>query len=149
IAEQLTNNTLEEEWLTDEGVLATVLLLDQFPRMVYRGTARAFQYDSLTAALVRQSVENSKLLSNAYVTIQRFFMCVALQHSEELEDQTLGVRLAAEITHDASPDVQQYFNSLPGYPMEHHDVIVKFGRYPSRNYALGRACTEEETAWMA
>jgi uncharacterized protein (DUF924 family) len=149
IGGRISNNTLEGDWLSNSGILASILLLDQFPRVVFRGTASAFQYDALTASLVRKIVDTDDFLSTQFCAIQRFFMCVALQHSEMLSDQALGVELASKITHDSSVEVQEYFRSLPGYPLEHHDVIARFGRFPSRNLALGRESTVEELEWMA
>lgn len=149
IADQSANGTLSDDWLTPNGVLARVLLLDQFPREVFRGTAAAFQFDAIAAGLVRDAVRTGTFLSGTYSTIQRFFMCVALQHSELLADQVLGVELASQISHDATDDVKQFFMNLPGYPLEHRDVIARFNRFPSRNAALGRVSTAEELSWMA
>ena len=148
LAHKVIDNTLDEEWKRPIGRLALCILFDQFPRSVYRGTAKAFQYDALAVAIVHDVINKELFLGSDYTAIHRFFMCVALQHSEILSDQILGVQLASKITFDANQDLKDYFASLPGYPMEHHDVIVRFGRFPSRNSALGRDSTDDELAWM-
>jgi uncharacterized protein (DUF924 family) len=86
---------LPEIWLSPEGILARVILLDQFPRCVYRGTTRAFAYDSISVNIIKDIVQKEQFLTPHYTAIQRFFMCVALQHSEDIADQELGVSLAS------------------------------------------------------
>lgn len=136
------------EWSTPGGVLARVLVLDQFTRCIYRGTAKAFEYDGLTSSLIKLIVERQWLVSE-YVPIQRFFLGVAIQHAEDLMMQTIGVNvIASAVSLGACDDVVNYFNNIKGYPHEHYEVIEKFGRFPSRNHALGRDSTEEEVAWM-
>lgn len=87
-------------WSDPSGMLARVILFDQFPRCIYRGSARAFAFDKFAVSLVLEAVEKGIFQSDNYCAIQRFFMCVALQHSECLEHQDLGVHLArTALTH--------------------------------------------------
>jgi scyllo-inositol 2-dehydrogenase (NADP+) len=137
-----------EDWSTPNGYLAKLILLDQFSRCVFRGTPQAFQYDELVAALVRDVVQRGWFLTE-YVPIQRFFFGIGIQHSEDLEMQTIGVELSRLITLDAAPDLQEYFSQLKGYPHEHFDVIQRFGRFPSRNLVLERVSTPEEIVWLS
>eukprot|EP00929_Paragymnodinium_shiwhaense_P036207 TRINITY_DN19434_c0_g1_i4.p1 TRINITY_DN19434_c0_g1~~TRINITY_DN19434_c0_g1_i4.p1 ORF type:complete len:227 (+),score=50.02 TRINITY_DN19434_c0_g1_i4:71-751(+) len=139
------------EWGTPKGMLARVILLDQFTRCMYRGTAEAFQYDAVTAATVKQLFDDRSLVSDHYLPIERFFLGVAIQHAEDLAMQRIGVQIAAVLVphgETASNDIRDFFSSLKGYPHEHFEVIERFGRFPSRNDALGRSSTDEETAWL-
>ncbi len=80
----------------------------------------------------------------SYCTIERFFLGVALQHSENLNDQNLGIQIANSITLAESPIETQattsplvfFFRGLKGYPHEHAEVFIRFGRFPGRNGAL-------------
>lgn len=132
-------------------VLAKVITLDQFPRTVYRGTARAFAFDdaacSWAAITVKNGWCNPTNSVQVYSVVHRFFIGVCLQHSEDLEFQRLGVDVAKDVI-STPGEIGAYFGSLKGYPHEHHDVIKLFGRFPSRNMALGRQSTEAEIAWM-
>ena len=121
-------------WLTPYGALARIIVLDQFPRCIFRGQAKAFEYDAITSTLAVQII--NKGLIPQYSPVERFFIGVALQHSEDLAMQKLGVDVAQHVADDSSQEVREFFRSLPGYPMEHHDVISRFGRFPSRNAAL-------------
>jgi uncharacterized protein (DUF924 family) len=149
---QIGSDRLEAWESCIEGLLAKVIVLDQFSRSIYRGTARAFAYDQLAIVTARKMVSTPEFLADyndKLAAVQRLFVIVAIQHSESLEDQVLGVSLAKIIAeHENSKDLVNLFKNLKGFPMEHHDVIVQFGRFPSRNGALGRASTEEETAWL-
>ena len=141
------------DWDNPKGLLATIIVLDQFSRSVYRGTSKAFSFDHLVLStahrLLRISniavdgqIDNGAIDSDddcgyrSFSAIERFFVIVAIQHSEALSAQELGVRLAGVLALEAPIDTQLYFRNLKGFPMEHHDVIVRFGRFPSRNDAL-------------
>lgn len=78
-----------------------------------------------------------------FVPIQRLFLGVALQHSEDIDAQRLGVLLAGQVAggaeeNEQQEDVARWVQSLRGYPMEHHDIMARFGRFPGRNDALVR-----------
>lgn len=124
------------QWSTPDGVLARVILLDQFTRCIFRGTAKAFQYDHLASQLVLK-VYNDGLL-HSFKPIQRFFLGVAIQHAEDIAMQRVGVDIANAVADGASDKLKEYFRNIKGYPMEHHDVVLRFGRFPSRNAALVR-----------
>lgn len=141
-----SESLFDESWHTETGVLARIILLDQFARCIYRGTVDAFKYDELTSRLVKKIIESD--LIERYVPIQKFFLGVAIQHSEDLEMQKLGLYIASIIFKDDNEDVRHYFSNIKGYPNEHHDVIARFGRFPGRNYALNRDSTSEEIEWM-
>lgn len=140
---------LGAEWDTPRGLLARIILLDQFTRCIFRGTAAAFQYDDVTALIVKRLFDDGTIASNTFLPIERFFLGVAIQHAEDIEMQRIGVQIAALVcSQGASDEVRDFFLNLKGYPHEHHDVIECFGRFPSRNEALGRESTAEEISWL-
>lgn len=89
----------------------------------------------MTAKLVREIFQKGWFVTE-FAPIQRLFLGIAIQHSEDLNMQTLGVQLAQQVGENAPDDIQQFFRNLKGYPHEHFDVIRKFGRFPGRNAAL-------------
>jgi uncharacterized protein (DUF924 family) len=123
-----------------EGALALLLLLDQFPRNLYRGTAHAFATDPLARAIARRAL-NAGRDQDIEPALRPFFY-LPFEHSEALEDQDSAVALFE--AHDAATgDV----DSLK-YAVMHRDIIRRFGRFPHRNAALGRVSTPEELAFL-
>ena len=125
---------LDPEWETADGCLARVIILDQFTRCIFRGTPLAFQYDNVASALVVHIVNHGWL--DSFTSIERFFLGVAIQHSENIALQQVGVNIARNVAAGAPAEVVHYFANIKGYPMEHFEVIRRFGRFPSRNLAL-------------
>jgi uncharacterized protein (DUF924 family) len=95
ISQLAPGENVGEEWLSSRGCLARVILFDQFSRCIYRGTKEAFQYDSLSIAIIKDLLQNQIFHTSEFKPIERFFMCVAIQHSENIDDQLLGVQLAS------------------------------------------------------
>jgi uncharacterized protein (DUF924 family) len=121
-----------------DGALALVLLLDQVPRNIFRGTPRAFAHDAEARRVARIVLERGWDLE---VPIdRRAFLYLPFEHSEDLADQELSVRLFRERTED--PEYVKYAEA-------HLDVIRRYGRFPHRNAALGRESTEAEKAYLA
>jgi uncharacterized protein (DUF924 family) len=126
-------------WNSNEdprGAVATIIVLDQFSRSVFRGTAQAFQYDEQCADLINEIL--AKGWFENYSPIERFFLIVSLQHSEKLVNQELGVQNAKKVGLNADENIIQYFANLKGFPHEHYEVILQFGRFPHRNELLVR-----------
>jgi uncharacterized protein (DUF924 family) len=119
-----------------DGALALILLCDQFPRHMHRRTALAYAGDA--KALETARVALARCYPAAFNVSVRLFFHMPLQHSEALADQELGCALFA-----AFDDEETMKHAL-----EHRDVIARFGRFPHRNDALGRACTEEELEYL-
>ena len=127
-------------WLTGAGgTLAYLLLTDQFTRNMFRGSARAFEADSLARAVTKAAIRKDWDLRMP--GMERQFFYTPLMHSENLVDQDRAVRLVA----DRMPDGGKA-NLI--HAQAHRAIIRKFGRFPFRNEALGRATTEAERAWM-
>ena len=119
-----------------EGALALVLLLDQFPRNMFRGTARAFVNDVLAREVTGRAIERGfdRKIDPAF----RNFFYVPYMHSENLADQVRCLKLS---------------KGLPGkdadkYAKIHYAIIKRFGRFPHRNEILGRNSTSEEIAFL-
>jgi uncharacterized protein (DUF924 family) len=118
---------------TPEGVLALVILYDQFSRNMFRGTPFMYQSDSQALALTKLALDKGwdQQLSNNQ---ERQFLYMPLMHSENSEDQNRSVALFS----------QTGFEHILPYAEEHREAIVTFGRFPYRNQILGRVSTQEE-----
>jgi uncharacterized protein (DUF924 family) len=120
------------------GALALILLLDQFPRNMFRGTAEAFASDAMAREVAKRAVAQKRDLE-VPEGIRSFFY-LPLTHSEALADQEASVRLTKERLGE------KHF-SYP-YALAHKAAIERFGRFPARNAALGRTSTSEELAFL-
>ena len=119
-----------------EGALALVLLLDQFPRNMFRGDARAYATDALARAVADRALARG--FDQATNLVLRPFFYVPFMHSEALIDQDRSVRL-----YEALGETEQL-----RWATEHRDVVQRFGRFPGRNRALGRDPTPAEQAFL-
>jgi uncharacterized protein (DUF924 family) len=130
---------------TPDGALALLLLLDQFPRNLFRGSAEAFASDPRARAIARRAVLDRKL-DLALTPLQRAFLYLPFEHSEAMADQDLSVALFEGLR-----DTQRLAapGSVIAYAWAHRAVIQRFGRFPHRNAVLGRDSTAEESAWLA
>lgn len=137
-------------WLDQPiSCLAYIILLDQFPRNIYRGTPQAFSYDDKARQACKLAIDNEhdKYLS----LIQRQFVYMPLQHSEDLEDQKYCVALFQKLLDLAERDDSIYIPLMRQgleYAIKHHEVIEAYGRFPHRNEILGRENTEEEIEYL-
>jgi uncharacterized protein (DUF924 family) len=124
---------------TAVGALAIVLLLDQFPRNMFRGTANAFSTDVQAREVAERALAQG--CDFDFPPDLRAFFYLPFMHSEHEADQDRCVALIAE---------RLGKNSM-NYPfaLGHREVIRRFGRFPGRNMALGRTCTPEETEFLA
>jgi len=121
---------------TAEGALALLLLLDQFPRNLYRGSPHAFATDPLARKIARAAVDQG--FDKQVAPELRQFYYLPFEHSEHLEDQDRSVALCA-----ASGDAD-----LLKWARLHRDIIARFGRFPHRNASLARTTTEPEEAFL-
>jgi uncharacterized protein (DUF924 family) len=117
-----------------ESALALVLLLDQFPRNAFRGTARMFASDALARDEADRAVNAG--FDRQVSPPLRVFFYLPFEHSESLADQERSVAL------------QQDMSEVLRYALEHRDIILRFGRFPHRNTILGRESTPEERAFL-
>lgn len=131
-----------EDWKNGpRSCLALVLLLDQFPRNMFRGTARAFATDPKARELSRHAIESG--FDRELSPIMRMFLYLPLEHSENLNDQLESVRLTSELV-SQNRDCTEILQ----HAEQHLEIIRRFGRFPGRNHALGRQSTQEEMDFL-
>lgn len=118
------------------GCLALVIVLDQFPRNMFRADPRAFATDPHARILLKHALD--KAFYKPLDARQRQFLYMPLQHSEDDADQELSVRLNAALDNE----------DLLNYARAHKAIIDRFGRFPHRNAVLGRESTAEETQFL-
>ena len=121
---------------TPRGTLALIILLDQFSRNLHRNAPEAFAADAKARRLARSAVARG--VDQLLGPIERMFVYLPFEHSEDLADQDEAVRLYKPLGED-----------MVRYAERHREVIRRFGRFPHRNAALGRVSTAEELAHLA
>jgi uncharacterized protein (DUF924 family) len=128
-------------WADGEArtALALIIVLDQFTRNIFRGTARAFAGDPMALAAAKALVADGR--DRQLAPVERGFAYLPFEHSENMADQHESLRLFGELVPLGQGD-------LLVWARKHFDVIARFGRYPHRNEALGRASTAEETEFL-
>jgi len=119
---------------SDDGALALVIVLDQFPRNMFRGDPRTYATDPLAREVAGRAIARGTEARIDPTLVE--FLYMPFMHSESLADQLRCVELFRN-----SPDNAKYAN-------EHADIIRRFGRFPHRNRMLGRATTAEEQAFL-
>ena len=121
--------------------LARVLVLDQFTRNAYRGTARAFAGDEMALQGARALVASG--LDRELSGVQRQFVYLPFEHSEDLAHQRTAVQLFTQLKRD-----EPALSGLAEWAQKHFDIVARFGRFPHRNAALGRASSAEEIEFL-
>jgi uncharacterized protein (DUF924 family) len=125
---------------TPQGALALIVLLDQLSRNVFRGSAEAFAADAHARKIARATIEAG--FDMRLTPVERMFVYLPFEHAETIADQNESVRLYETLRGMLADKTIDYAD-------RHRDVIVRFGRFPHRNAALGRINTPEEEAWLA
>lgn len=129
------------EWLEDpRACLARIIVLDQFPRHIYRGRAESFSSDALALAAAKHLVASG--WDKDMLPVERMFAYLPYQHAESLEDQERALQL-----YDALKRFPETADT-ERYAIAHRDIIRRFGRFPHRNAALGRRSTAEEIEFL-
>ena len=128
-------------WRDDaESCLALVIVLDQFPRNMFRGDGRTHAADSKALEASKYAVEHA--LDRELPAFQRMFLYMPFMHSENVDDQRRSVELFERLAGEAGgPDVVSY-------AVAHRDMVERFGRFPHRNGILGRQTTPEEAEFL-
>ena len=122
--------------------LARVIVLDQFPRNSFRGTARAFAGDAMALQTARALVASGR--DRELTGVQRQFCYLPFEHAEDLAHQRTAVQLFEQLGRD-----EPALAGLTEWAQRHHDVVARFGRFPHRNALLGRASSADELAYLA
>lgn len=128
-------------WLdTAEDCLSLIVVLDQFPRNMFRGSASAFSGDAMARAATRHALERG--YDRRLKPVERLFVYLPLEHSESLADQEACLTLMRALS------VFDETRDLHIWAEKHLVIIRRFGRFPHRNAALGRPSTPEEEAFL-
>ena len=132
-----------EEWrASPDGALALLLLLDQFARNLYRGTAKAFLGDALAREIAIEAIARG--FDRGFPFPDRLFFYLPFEHCETLANQDRFVALLEGCVREFGEIAAEYLE----YAHRHRDIIKRFGRFPHRNEALGRETTEEEAEFL-
>ena len=130
-----------DAWIeTPDGTLALLILLDQFPRNLYRGSAHSYATDPLARHVATMAIERGH--DRQFEPVLRSFFYLPFEHSEDLADQDRDLALCLAMKAETGEEGNLKWAHL------HRDIIVRFGRFPHRNRALGRETTAEEQAFL-
>jgi uncharacterized protein (DUF924 family) len=134
-------------WLEyDSSYLAYIILLDQFSRHIYRGTKNAYKNDTKALRFTEMGLD---LHLDKFNAMEKMFVLMPYQHSEEFDDQKLGVKILTELVNkEKNIEEKNILKKALFHQKNHLNVIKKFKRFPKRNDDLGRESTEEEIDYM-
>jgi uncharacterized protein (DUF924 family) len=132
---------------TARGRLALVILLDQFPRNLYRGSHRSFATDAQAVALSTSGYASGAF--DGFDALDHMFLSLPFSHAEDLELQKRAVRHAVRYALGVRPEWKATLREGVDFARKHLDVIARFGRFPHRNAVLGRKNTSEEEEYLA
>lgn len=136
-----------DDWRDEpRSTLALVILLDQFPRNLFRGTAEAFASDSHALAVALEAIARG--YDRQLHPIEAAFLYLPLEHAEALAHQDRCVALMEALGQRCAPDLVPLASGYADYARQHRDLIRRFGRFPYRNEALGRSSTSDERAYL-
>ena len=143
-------------WRTPSGALAKQIVLDQFPRSVYRGTPLAFVNDAITSAMARQACESGRDITQ-YNAVERYWLYLPLAHAEDLAVQELGVEKYTRWSADLITEVPREGRRINQFvawstvkaAIEHSEALLVFGRFPHRNAILRRPHRGGEPRYLA
>ena len=137
-----------DDWAgTPQGRLALVIVLDQMPRNIHRGSPAAFMHDGEAAAHCTAAIGSGQ--DRLLDPVERIFLYMPLQHAEDPDLQRRSVERFESLASEADDAWRDYFAENVQYARLHRDIIERFGRFPHRNRILGRESTEEESRYLA
>ena len=134
--QQAKQGELDDWQQTAAGSLALIILLDQMPLNMFRGTAQSFSTEAQSRDVARNAIENA--YDEQLPTNQKSFMYMPFMHSEDLDDQALAVELFNQ------PGLENNFR----FAKHHYGIVEQFGRFPHRNKILGRESNEAEVEFL-
>lgn len=136
-----------EHWRSAPGgALAEIILLDQFSRNIYRGSAMAFEQDAMARLLCRRAMDRGQDM--ALPPVMRAFLYMPLGHSERLEDQDLSVECFEQLSASNSGPLGEFLESFAASAREHRNIVHSFGRFPHRNKVLRRKSKAVEEEYL-
>ncbi|MDO6562185.1 DUF924 family protein [Amphritea sp. 1_MG-2023] len=128
------------------GRLALIILLDQFTRSIYRGSAEAFSGDDKAEQLCREGLKKGH--DAALEGSEKLFFLMPLEHAEDVAAQNLCIAQLDNILCETPMALRHHIDNALDFAHEHRNLIVRFGRFPYRNKILGRSSTPEELAYL-
>lgn len=147
VLEDASRGALDDWAGQPPGRLALVILLDQMPRNIHRGSPAAFAHDAKAAAHCISGIECGQ--DQSLHPVERIFLYMPLQHAEDLDLQRRSVEQFEALAREARGAWRDDFRENARYARLHHDIVERFGRFPHRNRILGRDSTEEERTYLA
>ena len=147
LLERAARGELDHWSVQPRSRLALIIVLDQFPRSLYRDTARAYAQDSKALALALEGIRIGHY-AGLQTPWEKTFFLLPLGHSEELAHLERAVALADELAAAAPPEFRKLLEHSASQARGHRDVIARFGRQPHRNAVLGRESTADELEYL-
>jgi len=132
--------------LTRDQQMGLVILLDQFPRQIFRTSGEAFAYDKAALAIARQLTADKGW--RRFWPVEQTFLFLPFEHSENPADQDRALLLYAAAALEAPAALVEGSRAALDFATKHRDIIRKFGRFPHRNAMLGRESTPEEVEFL-
>lgn len=144
--QQAARHRLDDWASTPSGMLSLILLTDQFPRNMYRGTPSAFEFDTVALEWCLKGIANGFDLKLR--PIERVFFYLPLEHAESRDHQEQSVQLFSRLFQEVPADLIETFRSFLAFSLRHRRVIERFGRFPHRNAILQRTSTADEIEFL-
>jgi uncharacterized protein (DUF924 family) len=141
------SGALDDWTATPQGALALILLTDQLPRNIFRGTPASFASDPIALSVCVAGLASGA--DRQLTPTERVFFYLPLEHAESLAEQDRSVALCTQLLDEVPDAVADRYRGVLDYAVRHRQVIARFGRFPHRNAILGRASTAEEIAFLA
>lgn len=136
-----------QDWFqTSTGVLALVLVLDQFTRQIYRKKPEAFAHDARAVSIAYSGISHG--LDQEMSVPGKLFFYHPFQHSEKLKDQEFGVQIVRNLRSQCDEKWYAYVDESLRYFEEHYEIVRRFGRFPHRNEVLDRRSTLDELEFL-
>jgi uncharacterized protein (DUF924 family) len=146
VLDAAANGRLTHWAATPHGRIAFILVTDQFSRQIHRGSARAFATDARALACAKDGIALGHDRQLGYD--ERTFFYLPFEHSESLIDQHTAVGLFTLLATEAPPMHRDDARSTLDFAQRHRDIVLRFGRFPHRNSALGRTSTDAEVEFL-
>lgn len=146
LVEKAKAGSLDDWTTTPRGRLAVILLLDQFPRHIYRDTPEAFASDDKALALCLDGLDEE--MDKQLGPFERAFFYMPTMHAEDLDMQLTSVEVFEELLESAPPEHKEACEGFLKHARRNRDVVERFERFPHRNAILGRSSSAEEAAFL-
>jgi uncharacterized protein (DUF924 family) len=136
----------DQSKLTRRQQVGLIILLDQFPRQIFRASGEAFAYDARAKEIAEELVAAGAWRS--FPLAEQLFLLLPFEHSEAIADQDLSIMYHAQYAVAAPEGAKAGVRNALDFATKHRDIIRKFGRFPHRNQMMGRESTPEEVEFL-